>query len=290
MRVQTAHPDDIPPWLALAAEVEPLFGPMVSDPAYHAALRKNIDRGTAFCTRVDDGPPGAPLMGGMLFSPYPPQYEIGWLAVAERWRRRGVGTMLVEHAFTLVRPPAEVTLVTFTEGIPGGRPARQFYARLGFLPGEPGPINAAGFATQVHRRMFVHVPSVRVVLQDGERYLLVQHEPANATGDGLWALPGGRVNPDDPDYEATLRREMREEFQIDVDVLRLIGTYTLRERQHHVFHARPLSTDLTPEPSEIAAVGWFTLDEVRACQAAGKLFAAFMLDAILASRDHTSEP
>jgi ADP-ribose pyrophosphatase YjhB (NUDIX family) len=180
--------------------------------------------------------------------------------------------------------------VTFTEGIPDGRPARQFYARLGFLPGEPGPINAAGFATQVYRRVFVHAPTVRVVLQDGARYLLVQHETATSTGDGLWALPGGRVNPDDPDYEATLRREMREEFQIDVDVLRLIGTYTLRERQHHVFHARPLSTDLMPEPSEIAAVGWFTLDEVRECQAAGKLFAPFMLDAILASRDHASEP
>jgi hypothetical protein len=79
MRVQIAHPDDIPPWLTLAAEVEPLFGPMVGDPAFHAALRKNIDRGTAFCVRVEDGPPGASLMGGMLFSPYPPQYEIGWL-------------------------------------------------------------------------------------------------------------------------------------------------------------------------------------------------------------------
>jgi ADP-ribose pyrophosphatase YjhB (NUDIX family)/ribosomal protein S18 acetylase RimI-like enzyme len=290
MRVQTAHPDDIPPWLTLAAEVEPLFGPMVSDPAFHAALRKNIDRGTAFCVRVDDGPPGAPLMGAILFSPYPPKYTIGWLAVAGQWRQRGVGRLLVERALTLVRPPAEVTLVTFAEGIPDGLPARRFYARLGFLPGEPGPINAAGFATQVFRRVFVHVPTVRAVIQDGERYLLVQHEPASTPGDGVWALPGGRVTADDPDYEATLRREMREEFQIDIDIVRLIGTYTLRERQHHVFHVRPRSTDLTPEPSEIVAVGWFTLDEVRACYAAGKLFAPFMLDAIIASRDHIPEP
>lgn len=290
MRVQTAHPDDIPSWLTLAAQVEPLFGPMVGDPAFHAALRKNIDRGTAYCVRAEDGAPGAPLMGGLLFSPHPPRYEIGWLAVADGWRRRGVGTKLVEHVFTLVRPPAEVALVTFAQSIPDGLPARRFYERLGFLPGESGPINAAGFPTQVYRRLFVHPPTVRAVIQDGERYLLVQHEPAYPPGDGLWALPGGRVNADDPDYEATLRREMREEFRIDVDIVRLIGTYTLREHQHHVFHARPLSTDLTLEPSEVSAAGWFTLDEVRACHAAGKLFAAFMLDAILASQDHAVEP
>jgi len=142
----------------------------------------------------------------------------------------------------------------------------------------------------VYRRVFAYPPTVQAVIQDGERYLLVQREPPRLPGDGLWALPGRRVSADDPDYETTLRREMREEFQIEVDIVRLIGTYTLSDQQHHVFHARPLRAGFTSEPPEIAAVGWFTLDEVWACHAAGKLSAAFVLDAIMASRDQPLDP
>jgi hypothetical protein len=46
---------DIPAWLNLAREVEPLFGPMCSDPAFHHALQKNINRGTALCVPEADG-------------------------------------------------------------------------------------------------------------------------------------------------------------------------------------------------------------------------------------------
>src|SRR5919199_1148979 len=95
MHVQRAHHDDVAPWLALAAEVEALFGAMADNPDLRRALDRNIERGTAFCVRENDGPPGAPLAGGLLFSPHPPRYTIGWLAVARRWRRQGVGRMLV---------------------------------------------------------------------------------------------------------------------------------------------------------------------------------------------------
>ena len=85
MRVQTVISEDIPAWLKLAAEVEFLFGPMVDERGFHAALTKNISRGSAFCVRVDDGSVGSELMGGLLFSCRPPIYRIGWLA----WRRPG---------------------------------------------------------------------------------------------------------------------------------------------------------------------------------------------------------
>ena len=43
MKVQIATRADIPGWLALASQVEFLFGPMVDQPDFHRALRKNID-------------------------------------------------------------------------------------------------------------------------------------------------------------------------------------------------------------------------------------------------------
>jgi GNAT superfamily N-acetyltransferase len=155
MHVQLACYRDIRSWLDLAAEVESLFGSLLDDPEFHRALSRNIDRGTAFCVREDDGPPGAPLMGGLLFSPSRPErpeHRIGWLSVAERWRRHGVGRLLVEHVVGLIQPPATLSVVTFGEDVEAGRPARLFYERMGFHPAEPAPRGREGGSQQVFRR------------------------------------------------------------------------------------------------------------------------------------------
>ncbi len=154
MQIQHAHDDDIPQWLELAAEVEALFGPMVHDPAFHRALHNHIDRGMAFCIREEDGPPGAHLLGGLLFSAKPPRYTIGWLSIAEKARRRGAGRRLVEYAGSLVRPPAELVVTTFGPDNEAGQPARRFYERLGFRPAESAPPGPEGGSRQVFRRLF----------------------------------------------------------------------------------------------------------------------------------------
>jgi GNAT superfamily N-acetyltransferase len=149
--VAIACEQDIPAWFDLAAEVEPLFGPMVGDPGFESALRRNIARATAACVRVDNGPPGAPLMGALMFSPHPPQYRIGWLAVSRRWRRRGIGRRLVDHALLLVERPAEVSVTTFGADVAEGQAARRFYARLGFAPAEMAEPGPDGQSRQVYR-------------------------------------------------------------------------------------------------------------------------------------------
>ncbi len=152
MQVFTAQPEDFPAWLCLAAEVEPLFGPMVNDPGFHRALRKNIQRGTAFCIRKGDAAPGGILPGGILFSPKPPLYTIGWLAVTKSSRRRGIGRLLVEHVISLVQPPAEITVTTFGPDAAEGQPARRFYESMGFQPSEPAPPGPEGGSRQIYRR------------------------------------------------------------------------------------------------------------------------------------------
>jgi GNAT superfamily N-acetyltransferase len=148
MNVVVAQIDDFAAWLHLAAEVEPLFGPLVGEPRFEEALRRNIERGTAYCVREDDGPPGTPLLGGLLFSPRPPQYTIGWLAVAGRWRRRGVGRALVEHVVALVQPPAEMVVTTFGTGDRTGRATRAFYEQMGFEPAGVAPDGPGGSPRQ----------------------------------------------------------------------------------------------------------------------------------------------
>ena len=144
MLVTIATIEDYDGWLQVAADVEPVFGcSLVGEPTFCAALRRGIGRGTAFCVRENDGPPGTPLMGGLLFSPtHRPRYEIGWLGVRECWRRRGVGEALIVHVLELVPAGAELMVKTFVEGTVGGGPARRLYGRLGFEPA--GIVEGAG--------------------------------------------------------------------------------------------------------------------------------------------------
>lgn len=151
--VVRAEREDIPAWLVLAAEVEPLFGPMVEEPGFMRALRRNIARGTALCVREADGPPGSPLLGGLLYSPKPPRYTIGWLAVAEAHRRHGIGCALIEHVFRLAARPAEFVVTTFGADRAEGEPAQRFYARMGFCPAEPAPDGPEGGSRQILRRL-----------------------------------------------------------------------------------------------------------------------------------------
>jgi len=285
MRVHVATLQDIPAWLALAAEVEAQFGPLVDNPGFVRALEKNIARETAFCVREDEGPPGAPLMGGLLFSQCPPQYEIDWVAVARRWQRCGVGSALLAHVFGLVEPPGEMVLLTFAASVPEGQGARRFYERFGFRPADPGPRNAANIPTQVFRRTFGHTPTVRAVIQREDRVLLAQHHYINPENLGKWSLPGGRIDPADESRQATLRRELHEEFGAKIDIVRFLGTFAHSLRSHHVYLVRlrdngPLRIDA----GEIAAVEWFTPAETQVLHAEGRLFAPFVLEAVLAAQ------
>jgi len=128
---------DLPSWLDLAREVEPLFGPM---PDFRTHALRAIDRGTALVAAD-----GRTVLGGVLLSRDDRPHHITWLAVRARSRRRGIGAALLD-AILDRWPDGEISVVTFGPGHAGGEPARRFYARYGFTnrgPAGPGPDGTA---------------------------------------------------------------------------------------------------------------------------------------------------
>ncbi|WP_316520620.1 GNAT family N-acetyltransferase [Kitasatospora brasiliensis] len=148
--LRQARSADLPGFLALAAEVEHWFGPMVAEPGFHRAVLDSAEQGLATVAEDGEGPLGGLLFGVGGEGPH----HLHWLVVAGRARGTGVGRALVEDALRRhVRGPATVEVVTFGPDHPGAvaSGARVFYERLGFTPAEAADPGPEGGSRQVYR-------------------------------------------------------------------------------------------------------------------------------------------
>lgn len=113
------------------------------------------------------------------------------------------------------------------------------------------------------------VVGVGAIITSGDRVLLARrgHPPA----EGAWSIPGGRVELGETLPEA-LRREIQEECCLDVtvhDVAIVLDRITRRPDGALVSHYlivdfwATAANERARASSDAAAVGWFTLDEIR---------------------------
>ncbi len=96
--------------------------------------------------------------------------------------------------------------------------------------------------------------------------LLLAQRPADGMLGGLWEFPGGKLEPHDADLPACLRREIREELGIEIDVgapvVSVPHAYTHFRITLHAFHARHRAG--APQPLGCADWRWVTLSELDA--------------------------
>jgi len=96
--------------------------------------------------------------------------------------------------------------------------------------------------------------------EPGSQLLIAQRREDDMLG-GLWEFPGGRVEEGES-LEEALVRELREELDIDVDVLSPLvevkHAYTHFRMTMHVFHCRHMGGD--PQAIECAAWAWTNLE------------------------------
>jgi GNAT superfamily N-acetyltransferase len=126
--VEPATTTDIDSWMALAREVEPLFGPM---PKFDLTLKAKIAESAALCVRGGDQ-----VVGGVLLGGEPPDNWVRWLAVRSGERRKGAGGALLHAVLRRCPGPCSISLATFGAENPDGAAARRLYERFGFVPGK----------------------------------------------------------------------------------------------------------------------------------------------------------
>jgi len=132
---------DLPQWLSLAKEVEPLFGPMLDDPGFITALEQSIMTESAIGAFVTEAT-GNSLAGAVVVARE--AGEIAWLAVASRYRGLGLGTDLLEAALRTLDPGREARVTTFQRSVAAGKAARALYESAGFVDNKPAGLNPAG--------------------------------------------------------------------------------------------------------------------------------------------------
>lgn len=102
------------------------------------------------------------------------------------------------------------------------------------------------------------VLAVGAVIQQGSRLLLVKR--GRPPGEGLWSLPGGKVERGEPP-EGALVREIAEECGLAVEVGELVGWVERRQAGYHFvildYEAHLLDSSALPRAGDDAAEARF---------------------------------
>ena len=108
-----------------------------------------------------------------------------------------------------------------------------------------------------------HVQAVVVgCRRDDGRWLLIRRS-ATVMAPNRIAFPGGRMEPGETQREAAVR-ELREELGAEIELVRHVWKHSfVRDRRVtlHGWLGKLLSSELWPEPAEVAEVLWLTADE-----------------------------
>ncbi len=120
-----------------------------------------------------------------------------------------------------------------------------------------------------NRRFPLHpVPGVGALIIDNGRILLIErgHEPLK----GYWSLPGGAIETGEH-LEDALRREVREETGLEVDILHMVEVFERimpcesgKTEYHYIlldYICRPTGGTLQAS-DDAARAAWFTPDEI----------------------------
>lgn len=137
---------DYDTWIALAEEVEPLFGPMIDSKEFQDEIKACIQSKNAFGIENANG-----NLAGIIALDRD-KNEILWLAVGKKYRGNNYGEKLVKRAIEELESNGDIYIQTFSRKVNEGKTAREIYERNGFLDFKDSGKNLADIETVIMLR------------------------------------------------------------------------------------------------------------------------------------------
>ena len=120
-------------------------------------------------------------------------------------------------------------------------------------------------------------PTASAIITDEENRVLLGKRSI-VPSKGLWDVPGGFLELGESP-EVGLRREIREELGVEIDILELLGffmdTYSLADENHgdstlNICYLAKIKSGEPKAESELDEIKWFKVDEIQMDQIAFK--------------------
>jgi len=112
--------------------------------------------------------------------------------------------------------------------------------------------------SRISQRRFT-VTVAAMLFDDNERILLLEHV---FRADEGWGVPGGFINKGESP-EAALRRELREEINVEIEDVKILLCRTLGTlKQVEIYFRARVIGDPKPSSFEIKSAKWFALDQL----------------------------
>ncbi len=101
------------------------------------------------------------------------------------------------------------------------------------------------------------------IIEDGEGRILLAQRPRGKRLEGLWEFPGGKLEPGET-AEAALRRELKEELDLDIRLERKLGAFDFDYPWGQItLHVFIVKAESEPRPSaDVEVFRWVERAEV----------------------------
>jgi 8-oxo-dGTP diphosphatase len=117
----------------------------------------------------------------------------------------------------------------------------------------------------MHMKRYTGKTSTAIIPYPSNKILLIKRKTPPFIG--YWALPGGRMGPGET-IEETVVREVKEETDLDVVIVRKVGEYVERGIKDDIdyeyyptcFVVQPVKGEIKKQESEVQEIALFTLN------------------------------
>ncbi len=121
--------------------------------------------------------------------------------------------------------------------------------------------------------------TARAVLKHDNHFLLAVHSSFWARRERRWGLPGGRIEWGESPHQA-VRRELREELDLQLNNMTEIGAFRYKGADHMVYGAHTDQRVTRYDKAELLDLRWFNLQELAELEQRRLLHAGYELQAI----------